>query len=550
MRSARPLVGFFRFWESVLSTAESKVDLTIAHEEAPDSEADAKEKGAYAYARYAVQNDYYLGHYEDWSKSILFLLRKHWWNFDRKRRRYVPDADVPPWRQQPVNNLVFAVFRSLIAKLTKQRPTLETIAPSQDTEALESAELGKSALEDLHIKLKDSATDKRFIAWILCTGLAWRRVYWDPFAGRMVPRTTTVDVPDPTALGGIGEKEVACDEDGEPYRLEDGSYDFEKPPEVYPEGEIGDHVENRFCVRLNPEAESIEDATEMFVVRVMPKVKAATTFDLEVEELDDSVDDMLELYTDLITASAASPDDSLLGKAMGPSQNEAKGDQCLVLEYYAKPDIQAGYPEGRHWIQVGRVPVTEEVALPEGFWPPLVPCADTPVPGQVEPIGVIPQVVPLNERFNYVDGKILEHEVTMAMGGKWVVHPDDKNLKITSDPAQVMASKGYVQGKATDSGEDGSAAGGSVRRAPAHPLADSVHCRHQRHRRRREAGRRHQRSRIPRATGSDRFAHHADAVGVRGGEAGDRSPPDRVDAAVLLAKSARSRCRVSAVSGW
>jgi hypothetical protein len=45
-----------------------------------------------------------------------------------------------------------------------------------------------------------------------------------------------------------------------------------------------------------------------------------------------------------------------------------------------------------------------------------------------------PQIVPLNERFNYVDGKILEHEVTMAMGGKWIVHPSDKNLKITSTP--------------------------------------------------------------------------------------------------------------------
>jgi hypothetical protein len=421
MRSARPLVGFFRFWESVLSTAESKVDLTIAHEEAPDSEADAKEKGAYAYARYAVQNDYYLGHYEDWSKSILFLLRKHWWNFDRKRRRYVPDADVPPWRQQPVNNLVFAVFRSLIAKLTNSGPLSKRSrrrrTPKRSSPRSSGSRHSKTCTSSSRTRPPTNASSRGSSApaWHGAESIGIR----SPDAWCRAPQR--VDVPDPTALGGIGEKEVACDEDGEPYRLEDGSYDFDRAPEVYPEGEIGDHVENRFCVRLNPEAESIEDATEMFVVRVMPKSKAATTFDLEVEELDDSVDDMLELYTDLITASAASPDDSLLGKAMGPSQNEAKGDQCLVLEYYAKPDIQAGYPEGRHWIQVGRVPVTEEVPLPEGFWPPLVPCADTPVPGQVEPIGVIPQVVPLNERFNYVDGKILEHEVTMAMGGKWVV---------------------------------------------------------------------------------------------------------------------------------
>jgi hypothetical protein len=430
-----------------LADTASKADLTIAHEEAPASDADPEEKGAYAYARYAVQNDFYLGHYEDWSKSILFLLRKHWWNFDRRKRRFAPDAAVPPWRQQPVNPLVYAVYRALIAKMTKQRPTLDVIAPSGDTEAVESAELGQSLQEDWHTRLKSAIKDKQTIGWVLATGGGWRRIYWDPQGGRVVPRTTFVELPDPASPQGYTEREIAADENGDPLRLPNGAYDFDSEAEMMNEGEIGDSVENRFSVRLNPEAESVDDATEMFVAHLVPKSKAAAVFGIEVEEIDGSIDDQLELYTDLHSAASASPDDGQLGTVMGSSLKEARGDQCLVLEYYSKQDEHAGFPDGRFWIQLGRKLVSEEKPLPEGFWPPLVPCMDTPVPGQPEPIGVLPQVVPLNEKFNYVDSKIMEHEVTMAMGGKWVVHPSDKNLKITSDPAQVIASKGYAEGK-------------------------------------------------------------------------------------------------------
>jgi hypothetical protein len=321
------------------------------------------------------------------------------------------------------------------------------IAPSGDTEALDSAELGQSLLEDWHVRLRSAIKDKMTIGWVLATGGSWRRVFWDPQGGRVLPRTTTVELPAPDTPQGYTEREIAADENGDPLRLENGAYDFDTPAELVNEGEIGDAVESRFAVRLNPEAESIEDATEMFVARLLAKTKAARIFNVDIQDLDGSVDDQLELYSDLLTAASANPDDSQLGTAMGASLDEALGDQCLVLEYYAKQDDMAGFPDGRFWIQVGRKPVTEEQPLPEGFWPPLVPCQDTPVPGQPEPIGVLPQVVPLNEKFNYVDGKILEHEITMTMGGKWVVHPDDTKLKITSDPAQVIPSKGYVAGK-------------------------------------------------------------------------------------------------------
>jgi hypothetical protein len=267
-----------------------------------------------------------MGHYEDWTKTILFMLRKMWWAFDRKKRRFAPDTNVPPWRQQPVNPILFAVYRAWIAKVTKQRPTIDVIPPSGDTDAIESAELAQSLCEDWHVRLRQAAKDKQMLSWVFATGGSWRGVVWDPQAGRVMPRVALVDVPDPAAPGGVTEREVAADEDGEPYRLPDGTPDFERVPEMIHEGEIADHNENRFCVRLNPEAESIDDATEMFVVRLVPKAQAATLFNVDANDIDTSIDDQLELYTNLHSAAASAPDDSILGTAIGVSQEEARGE--------------------------------------------------------------------------------------------------------------------------------------------------------------------------------------------------------------------------------
>lgn len=82
-----------------------------------------------------------------------------------------------------------------------------------------------------------------------------------------------------------------------------------------------------------------------------------------------------------------------------------------------------------------------EAPLPFGFWPPLVPILDTPIPGQPTALGVVPQVVSLNEQLNTLDGKIAEKHVMDSMGGIWFASPEDKGMNITSEPAQVIYSK-------------------------------------------------------------------------------------------------------------
>lgn len=489
----------------------------------PPAEGEEDQRGLYSFARFTVQGDHYVGFYQTWVKTIMFLLGRQWLKWLDGKRRYTTDTDVPAWRQQPVTNVVYAVYRTLAAKFSKQKPTLEVVPPSGDSEDRESARLGQSILVYLWRLLKKPQKIRRAIGWFLCTGQVYLRVHWDPDAGKRVPLRKLVEVPHPDPVlakqGHTVDVACPCDEDGEPIMKnadedspaeeakegegtesgEDSSeaggegeevpaggtasateatssdgadvpdagqgsdeqpnYNFDAEAALVPEGEIAFDYEDPMSVRFNPEAEDADDAYEMYVAKLWPKKKAAKHFKMQETDLDSGGDGDRQMYADLMASAAAGSGwlggQNILGSQLGASQDEALGDRVLVLEYYH--DTDDDYPDGRHWVSIGRTKVwpkdddpdfpTGEAPLPNGFWPPLIPVLSLPIPGQPQAMGSLPQVVPLNEQLNTLDGKIKEHEVTMAMGGKWFKHPADKGLQINSDPAQVLTSKGYALDK-------------------------------------------------------------------------------------------------------
>jgi hypothetical protein len=441
----------------------------LAYGEPPTKDATPDDKAMYVLARYQVQNDHYVGLYETWSKAVLFLLGRHWLIWNKQKRRYGTDTDVPAWTQQPVTQVVYAVYRTAIAKLTKQKPALEIVPPSSDSDDRESAHIAEALITHLWRLCKIPTTIKRALGWFLCTGQVYLRVHWDKDAGKLVPLSQLMEIPhsDPNraAQGETEDVPVPVGEDGkaimkpgepDPETGEPGEEvpDLDAEPHMVPEGEIAIGIESPLSVRYNPEAETPEDADEMFVARLWPLQRAAEHFDIDEHELTSGKDEDRGQYDDLMSsASAAQPD--MLGTFGGASQSEAIGPRVLVIEYYR--DRMDDFPNGRHWIVVGEKTVWPkegdkeypdgEAELPDGFWPPLIAVQDVPVPGQIQALGLIPQIVGLNEALNTLDGKILENDVQMAMGGKWIVSPDDRGLLIDSSPGQVLASKGYAEGK-------------------------------------------------------------------------------------------------------
>lgn len=410
----------------------------------PDADAEDDDKAVYAYKRWTMQRDHYMGLYKLWTRAILFLLGKQWLEWNKDQRRWTPEQNVPKWRQRPVTNLVFAVYRSAIAKLTKQRPTFDVVPPrTGDSEDREAAHLGESLLQQLWRELKVAKLLAKAVGWLLCAGNVGLSVHWDPNAGKLIP--LTVPVVDP-ATGD--EVDCACDEDGEPLMVDDGTGqmvpDLDAEPDMIFEGEIALELVDPTCIRFNPEAKSKEEATEYFIGYLLPVATCLEKWDdLDEEDLSTGSDDELEEVDDLI-ANAAGATELLGVTSLAGDRTSAIGERALVLEYYRKPDDT--YKAGRHWIQVNKTIVVPEEPLPEGFWPPVIDIEDVPVPGDPHALGLIGQVAPLNREYNTLNGKIAEHNVMMAMGGKWVVHPVDKNLKITSDPGQKLESKGYAEG--------------------------------------------------------------------------------------------------------
>ncbi len=450
----------------------------------PPQRGEPDKRGLYSFARYTVQNDHYIGFYQMWAKTILFLMGRHWLKWLTGPRRYTTDTDIPPWRQQPVTNVIYAIYRSIATKMAKQRPTLEVVPPSGDSADREAARLGQSILQHLWRALKMPQKIRRGLGWFLSTGKVYLRVSWDPEAGKMVPLTTLMESPDPDwqpdeTLGPevlqeppLINRPVAVDpatgqpvmrkvprEDLDGTVVEVDEPDFDAAPTMVPQGDIAFDIQDPMAIRLNPDATDEDDASEMFVGCLWPIKKAAKHFKCPEDYLKAGDDGDREDIVDLLSSAANGPGwiDSLnlYGGNIGASQQEAIGSRCLVIEYYQ--DRSEDYPEGRHWISVGDKKVwpkdddpdypTGEAPLPNGFWPPLIGVSSLPIPGQPQALGVLSQVVPLNEQLNSLDGKIKEHEVTMAMGGKWVLHPADKGLKISSDPAQTLTSAGYAQGK-------------------------------------------------------------------------------------------------------
>jgi hypothetical protein len=199
--------------------------------------------------------------------------------------------------------------------------------------------------------------------------------------------------------------------------------DFDAEPDHGVRGRGRERADLAVLDPLQPRGEEKEEATEYFIGYLMPRATACKKWDLDEEDLKGGTDDELEEVDDLI-ANAAGATELLGMTSLAGDRHESIGARVLVIEYYAKQCDD--YKEGRHWIVVNKTDGDRGGAAPEGFWPPVVEIDDVPVPGDPHAMGLLGQVVPLNREYNSKNGKIAEHDVMMAMGGKWVVSMADK----------------------------------------------------------------------------------------------------------------------------
>ena len=406
--------------------------------EYPSDDARPQEFARYARLLWLEQEEAMAGHHDTWIQNILFLTNRQWW-VRKAQGSWVPQT-VPKWRKQPVSNLTLAFHKTVLAKVTKNRPALQVIPASAEPTDVEAAALGEEVLEAKWIELNLGRVIRRAVSWVLPCGNAFLYPYWNENSGKLVLSEVPHEVPLTDANGDIIGTELAmvpADEDGNPQLDKETGLPKDNPKEVWvDQGEIGIRVLSPFQVRVNPEAESDEDVTWMIVAEPMTLREIHERWPDSQGQVHAEEIGQMEHYERLMAGVLGAGDQStaLITHTQARDWQQPK---ALVHHYHERPNVE--YPGGRFWISVNDDYVLEEVQdLPDGVFP-LIHMEDVQVPGQFYSAATMSSIIGLNREYNEINAVVAEHHSLLSKG-KWM-NPKGSGVTkgmITNEPGEVI----------------------------------------------------------------------------------------------------------------
>lgn len=115
-----------------------------------------------------------------WWENIAFFMGDFWVEWDIHKRRLVEPTRKASHRVRMPVNLAQPAVRTELAKLTKNRPIIDTLARSSDQEDLNSAKVGDKLLNN-HVERKFHMprVRRRMLNWVLMCGSGGILVDWD-----------------------------------------------------------------------------------------------------------------------------------------------------------------------------------------------------------------------------------------------------------------------------------------------------------------------------------------------------------------------------------
>ncbi|KPJ96763.1 MAG: hypothetical protein AMS18_00475 [Gemmatimonas sp. SG8_17] len=425
----------------------ARADRTLhGHVPYPTADASDEDKARWTQHRWHSQDPLYEPFYRKWSEIIAFIRGRHWDIWSQHSMRMVPETDVPPWRERMTVNYTFAIWKTFIAKLTKNRPAWDVRPASGDAEDINAALLGRSILEWLWTaEMNLSEMWRRVVAWVVTTGNCWVETFWDENTGEVVELTTSTMIaeidPNGNPTGNFLEAPAAMNpETGEPVVDPETGLPLDVEPVTEDMGQVGIAVHTPFSVRTNPEAFSDPEAVTDVMIGVPVTrewVERTYNADMAASLNYDSGDATSIAIEQLETIATGGHERNALFETSTPTTRESKGETTLIIRHYHKPDRE--YPNGRFWVAAGNGQMIEpETSLPLGIWP-LVHAQAYPNPGLLLSMSPIEPIIPLNRRLNEQNSRIAEYEKLM-MNGKWLV-PKTANIRkgaITTEPGEVI----------------------------------------------------------------------------------------------------------------
>lgn len=334
----------------------------------PESTDRPSEWARFTFTLWEGLNGKYQFYVERWRRTLEFIRDQHWQALKQYDRTVLPN-----WRRFPLQSYTLAFYNDYLTDFLKSEVRFSAIPTSPDPHDIDAAELAEQLMKHLWNKLGMDRKRIDLAAWIIATGTAAVRVYWDTDTGDLVP----LGIPQPG--GGI----IPIDPDtlqampgAEPAMVDSGEIDIEVVSPQY--------------VRW------AENPSHGVMLGLLLSYEEAKAF------YGEDVADRLQ-YAD--THQGVSAD---LNQIEQPGVTPSIDQRALVIEHYIPPSAE--HPEGLWWTaaQGGQMLIHGPWPLPAGVVP-IVSFRWVPVPGENH-IGLSPLygITFQNKIYEEITAKILE----------------------------------------------------------------------------------------------------------------------------------------------
>lgn len=293
----------------------------------------------------------------------------------------IPDA--PPWRVRLVINRIRPIIRTMLAKLTSNKPIFTVVPLSGEDRDIVAARVGEQIFSAQWSSKNIQRVLRQSVWWAANTGCGFIKCYWDPDA---------VDL-DSDQMGDILYERV------DPYHV------------FVPNLEEED-IENQPYV-LHVMTKSVEWARAHY-----PNVKS---FPL-IKSTDNVLDDQFLSVLDV---------------------EKSQREEVLCLEYWIKPGYNEEYKDGGYVLVVGDTVVANDTVYPyHHSMYPFAKIDDIPT-GKFYADSVTADLVPLQREYNRTVSQIVEAKNRMAKPQLLAAQGSVDTRRITSEPGQVIE---YIPG--------------------------------------------------------------------------------------------------------
>lgn len=367
-----------------------------------------------------------------WYQNMAFALGKHYTEWLNSLNRLV-EYPSPTWRVKLTVNLIFSIWRILLAKILRIEPTLYVLPGTGEETSQQAADIGLKFLQFLWRTNKMDQNLNRFGSRGIIYGSSFFMPFFNKAKGEPFKEKDFTHEDGPDRIPWMNEKTgeryedeggrplfVMLDETGKPkecqYRTGDADVDIVDPFQIYPTPQVTDDPET---------------LTSFFRERVMTAEWVMETYGMEVKP--DAV----------YEGNAVSQQIGYLLDTNADTA-ERKKDGVTVRDYFEKPSSK--YPRGRivtvavsHDVPLQNEELPREyLKMPNPLTAILIKWDFITVPGRFWGMSLFEQVIPLQIQLNKMLSRLIEHVNLMAKG-KWMIPTQSKvDVSITDEPAQII----------------------------------------------------------------------------------------------------------------